>query len=140
VKIYTFWNATPTALPEQAQLLRHWARSWKRQGWEPRILTEVNSRKSPHYSPSSNPFDLTFFALHAVGGGWFSLPTVMNISLTPFKPKEPVLVKPWCLVWLGPKKWLGEKEIDCRRFSPGVLRSLRYFSNMQDLLNSEVCH
>jgi hypothetical protein len=93
-KIFTYFDTT-YLFPEQGELIRLWRDSWKRRGWEPRILnprTFAHTRRRKHFLEKARqvaPDTLSYYrlvrwlALAEVGGGWFCEYDVINFSFQP---------------------------------------------------------
>jgi hypothetical protein len=47
MEIYTYLDAS-LKIPRQGEIFFHWYRSWKRRGWEPRLLHPRTWRKHPY--------------------------------------------------------------------------------------------
>lgn len=84
---------------EQAEMIRHWKRSWAKQGWNPRVLGIEDARRHPMFDefdarvrklPTVNSVDYEVACYHrwlavaAAGGGFMSDYDVVNYG---FKPK-----------------------------------------------------
>lgn len=92
MRVYAFYDSSPSAHPEQAEFLRLWALSWERRGFTPKLLTARHAARSSLFRHFANWVSaglvraddaayLQWFALHAVRGcGWLTSPRVMNFS------------------------------------------------------------
>lgn len=93
MRVYAFYDSSPSAHPEQAEFLRLWALSWERRGFTPKLLTARHAQRSSFYSrfiqrargPELTDYRrLQWLALHAVrGSGWLTSSRVINFSLAP---------------------------------------------------------
>lgn len=100
MKVYTFYDSSPTAHPDQAEFIRLWALSWERRGFTPRLLTARHAHRSKLYAKFVDvvgagepmlidPRWLQWFALHAVRGtGWLTSCQVINFSLVPKRARR----------------------------------------------------
>jgi hypothetical protein len=89
MKVFAFWDSSPAAHPEQAEFFRLWELTWRRRGWEPRILTARQAKRNPKYSRVALHHDTLYFmelALESAGGKWICSPRTINFSLAP--PKD----------------------------------------------------
>ena len=142
MNVYAYWDSSESPIDEQAGLLRVWERSWRRQGWTPRLLTIANARKSKNYQPSNNSLDNMLWALHAVGGGWLSDIRLINNSLKPFKPRHGYTVDPWTLIYMDRRSVaiLTNPEtcgrLALHRFDLGD--SAKYVNSFKEAI--EICH
>ena len=52
MKVFTYYMPVPELWSEKSQraLIDIWERSWRKQGWEPVVLTEDDAKKHPNYS------------------------------------------------------------------------------------------
>jgi hypothetical protein len=91
VKVFTYYDSTPTAPPNQAELIRVWAHSWEAQGWTPRLLTVRHARASRLGSVCAKLSCDWIAALEYHGGGFFCSPNIINFS---FPGKEAFLRAP----------------------------------------------
>lgn len=101
MRVYTFYDSSPAAHPEQSEFIRLWALSWERRGFTPKLLTVRHAARSKFYtefvdsvgedsSILSDYRRLQWFALQAVHGcGWLVSPRVMNFSLAPRRSPTP---------------------------------------------------
>jgi len=95
MKVYTFYDSSPEAPPDQSEFIRLWELSWRRRGWKTKILTEREAVQSPHYTTAKIraqqfcvPLDFRFLkwlAFQTAGGGHLCDYRVINFS---FKPKR----------------------------------------------------
>ena len=104
MKVYAFYDSSPSAHPEQAEFIRLWALSWERRGFQPRLLTARHAHRSKFYAPFvelvgadsrylTDPRWLQWFALHAVRGtGWLTSCQVINFSLKPKRARKRLAV------------------------------------------------
>lgn len=86
MRVYAFYDSSPSAHPEQAEFLRLWALSWTRRGFTPKLLTARHAQRSKFYRLGwlYEPGYLKWLALHAVrGSGWLVSSRVINFSLFP---------------------------------------------------------
>ncbi len=120
MKVYTYYDPTvqKCGLPPQDGVVRLWAESWAKHGWEPRILTERVVRMHPLYKsfkaavnkfPTTNAPQyeeacyLRWLALKGAGGGWMTDYDVINFGFKPRPGKgmvemlDPTYVP--CAVW-----------------------------------------
>lgn len=93
MKINTYFDTTYLGY-SQGEIIRLWRDSWRRRGWEPRILNPRTFahhprrkeflRKAKGVTPSFNSIDyyrlVRWLALAEAGGGWFCDYDVMNFD------------------------------------------------------------
>lgn len=122
--------------------MRLWESNWQRAGWKPMLLTLLNASQSKFYVPSENVFDQALFALESVGGGWLASHRLfINTGLKARRPKEPLIVEPWTLVWMAPRVKLSlRRPNSVSRFSPEDLSGFRLFDSVSSVLDSGICH
>lgn len=97
MKVYTYFESVDM-LPMNNHMIKMWAESWEKNGWEPIVLGEKDAKAHPLYEkyssavrnfPSVNPpgFDyhafMRWLAVPAVGGCVSTEPDVINYSLKP---------------------------------------------------------
>lgn len=92
MKVYTYWDSSPEAPADQAEFFRIWEHSWRKHGWEPRILTITNAMACPWFSPEK-PWRFKFYAFLSVAGGYFSRVNYFNNGLIPGRVKLPKRAK-----------------------------------------------
>jgi hypothetical protein len=87
MRVYAYYN--PDSLPEHkdADFLRLWERSWRLQGWEPRILTPLNGL-----------FDEAVGGTK--GGAWYCNSRVINFGFKPWRPERLLYTAPG-LFWVA---------------------------------------
>lgn len=149
MKVYAYWDSSQSPVDGQAELLRIWERSWRKQGWEPRLLTIANARRFKGYKTSNSRFDNMFWALQSVGGGWLSSTLLFNNAFKPNTPRHHFVIEPWSLVFMDRVKINTPMGITSRRFAPGVVTPWTrdwpkrpgcfLFDTLADLLASGVC-
>lgn len=100
MKVFTFYDSSDNAHPDQAEFIRLWHLSWSRRGFQPRLLTARHAQRSKFYAPFvelvgddtsyiNDPRWLQWFAMHAVRGtGWLVSPQVINFSLSPKRARK----------------------------------------------------
>lgn len=127
MKIYAFWDSSKSPVDGQAELLRIWERSWRKQGWEPRLLTIANAKRSKNYQPSFSFIDNMLWALHSVGGGWLSSILLFNNAFKPHTPKHHYVVEPWSLLYMD-RRAIGvlsnphtSQQLTLHKFIPGTV-------------------
>lgn len=142
MKIYTYWNPSAPVGEDQAQMIRLWQRSWTLHGWEPRLLTSLNVKRSKDSKFPARFFDQMCLALCSVGGGWLTLPSVINIGLKPYRPKEPVLLDPWVMAYINKRQIaaFARGELLAQSYFPdAVLNKCRVFGSAAAALASGLC-
>lgn len=100
MKVYTYYTPVPELYSEDTQrlLIDVWARSWKKQGWDPVVLSESDAQRHPRYPEFKKRFwelpteyghtyegacFLRWVAMAAVGGGMMTDYDVINYSFAP---------------------------------------------------------
>lgn len=84
--VYTYFDSSPSADPNQATILRLWVRSWEARGWKPKILTVQNASRHPQYEKlKADPRELPRLAAESVGVKWITPWHAINFS---FKPRD----------------------------------------------------
>jgi hypothetical protein len=108
-RIYTFFRAVPALDPAaEWRLVELWAAAWRRQGWQPVVLTADDVRWTPatcemmdrlRLLPSVNPREYQsavwarWLAVAQAGGGWMSDYDVIPYDFTPEgRPPTPGLM------------------------------------------------
>jgi hypothetical protein len=115
-------------MPRPDELLQLWELSWRRRGWEPRILGLEDAKRHPRFNefndrittyPTANNRTYEdacyhrWLALHGAGGGWLCDTDTINfaffpqIRALPFEIPEQAYVP--CIAWLAPG---GTRAID----------------------------
>ena len=113
--VYTYYDGiyeeNGEALSDNAKiqhiLLNKWKRSWAKQGWCPKVLTEHDAASHPFYEefkqrysrlPTANMPEyemacyLRWLAVAAKGGGFMSDYDVINYSFKPVKPQDDLVI------------------------------------------------
>lgn len=89
MKVYTYFDSSPAGAKDCAEQVRLWVRRWKAEGWEPRLLTSANARRSKLKGKTGlGPLSLehlSCLAFHSIGGGWYS----RTDGFPPGKPFRP---------------------------------------------------
>lgn len=105
MNVYTYYMPVTGLWSHESQvdLIDLWAKSWRRHGWDPVVLTENTARKHPRYAefkagyqklPSEYgpEYDLNCFlryvAMSQIGGGLLTDYDVMNYGFAPRAPEE----------------------------------------------------
>lgn len=100
MNVYTYYMPVPGLWSEDSQraLIDVWARSWKKQGWNPVVLNEEDAKKHPRYAefkkkywslPTEYGHDyegacfLRYVAVAAAGGGMMTDYDVINYGVPP---------------------------------------------------------
>lgn len=74
MEVFAYYDCSPSAPKNQPDLVVHWERRWRELGHKPRLITARHARRSKFYSRCKNrPNVLPLLAMHAVGGGWYTL-------------------------------------------------------------------
>ncbi len=101
--VFTYYEPVPSLWSEDSQrkLIDVWARSWRKAGWNPRVLTEQDARKHPRYAEFKRKFwslpteyghdyegacFLRWAAASAAGGGMLTDYDVINYHFAPQAP------------------------------------------------------
>src|SRR5258706_13238352 len=105
MKVYTFYDSSPDAPPDQSEFIRLWEVSWSRRGLKTKILTEREAQKSPFYTTArlrareeGIVFDASikkWLAFQVAGGGHLCNYRVMNFSRKPKREKVDVRQIHW---------------------------------------------
>jgi hypothetical protein len=102
--VYTYYDPIVPGgrSPAHSGVLRLWSESWRRKGWEPRVLGPRDAKKHPHHArflrrmreyPTINPREyedacyLRWLALDKAGGGLMVDYDVINMGFAPRRGK-----------------------------------------------------
>lgn len=102
MNVYSYLN--PDGPDIDFKLIPLWEESWRRQGWNPRLLTIRDAKRNLEYTPSEFP---EWYAWSEVAGGWYSSLCVLNFSFRPHTERDRLL-------YLGGVAWA----------SPGGIKQL----------------
>lgn len=80
--VYSYFDPTHPNPAEQAEFVRLFARTWRRHGWTPRLLTPRDLNRSTENLPVS------LRALLARRGGWFADLRLLNLGFPPIPNYE----------------------------------------------------
>lgn len=84
MNVYTYFDSSENADPNQAALLRLWVRCWSECGWRPRILTVRNAEQHPFFSKlRHDPRNFPRLAQESAKVRRFCPMTTMNFGMTP---------------------------------------------------------
>lgn len=140
MKVYTFYDSSTSAHPDQAEFIRLWALSWSRRGFQPRLLTARHAQRSKFYRVElSTPALLPWLALHAVrGSGWLVSQHIINFSLPPKRTRngfKTLAFDTFCVSRAGVAKYLSEQGYRRVRTQWAELpEGLDRFTNASDVL------
>jgi hypothetical protein len=106
MKVFTYFEPVPQIdQSEQKAMIREWARSWERYGFEPEVLCRadcdgvgaekaaaaealIRSRPSANYAQYTVNTSMRWLAFQAAGGGLQTDYDVVNVGLTPGRLHE----------------------------------------------------
>lgn len=84
MKVFTYYDASLNAPPEQASLVTLWERSWRNHGWHPRLISARHAKRSSLYKKfEGNTRVHPLLAMQACGGGLLVPMYVMNLGFAP---------------------------------------------------------
>lgn len=107
MEVFAYYDCSPEAPANQAELLTFWERSWRNRGWTPRLITARHARRSKFYAKhKAQPMMLPLLALHAVGGGWLTPVNVMNFDFPHCKGPNKNFVSFHCGMYQGSRAGL----------------------------------
>lgn len=69
MKVFTFYDGSAEAPPNQASLIKLWMLSWQRLGWEPRLLTSKTIGGKPRAFAYSRRLKGVFVPSNAINFG-----------------------------------------------------------------------
>lgn len=102
MKVYAYFDADAPSAKHDADYLRLWERSWRRMGWEPKILTALNAQQSKFFAEGLGIN--RGLAYHSTGGGaWYSDDRVINFGFKPQRPERLFYHAPG-VFWVAPKR------------------------------------
>lgn len=84
--VFAYWDSSEGAPSHQAEIFSLWEKSWKKRGWEPRLLAEHMAVRNPKYRTirkSVSQKELRTLALLSVKGTWICPIHVLNFSFAP---------------------------------------------------------
>lgn len=121
MKVYTFYDSTPDAPPDQAEFIRLWELSWRRRGWKTKILTDREAQKSLFYATAQIraqqariPFNAAvkqWLAFQVAGGGHLCDYRTINFGFKPRREKIDVKQVDFGIFW-ATKKGVNEFVAD----------------------------
>ena len=84
MKVFAYYDSSPTAPAEQSELVTLWERSWRNRGWTPRLISERHAKRSRFFKQfPDEPRLHPLLALQASGGGLLVPMYVMNFGFEP---------------------------------------------------------
>lgn len=137
MNVFTYYSPIPSLYDEdsQRQLIDVWARSWRKQGWNPVVLDESHASLHPRYAffkelfwslPTTYGHDycgacfLRWLAVCAMGGGMMVDYDVINYSFSP-RPPEPSKFVIYCdnpSIFMGAVNGVEQHYLDfCELFA-----------------------